>query len=163
MKRLAISMGLAVGVVSMFSVVEAQRVPVLRNVKAVQVNPTVVGNADKVKADFAPVLMQDALRNALQNANFETPEAAPIRAHIVLDEFTSGSVAKRFIVGLGAGRSTVDGRLVFQGEDGKELANTRIRVRGNLAWSSYQGGNRQRSQAVNSFDERLTEEIARLK
>ena len=163
MKPFATSLTLALGVVSTLSVVEAQRVPVLRDVKTVQVNPTVVGNPDKVKADFAPVLMQDALRSALRNANFETPESAPIRAHIVLDEFSSGSAAKRFMVGMGAGRSTVDGRLVFQGEDGRELANTRIRVRGNLAWSSYQGGNRQRSQAVNSFDERLMEEIARLK
>jgi hypothetical protein len=94
---------------------------------------------DKVKADFAPVLMQDALGNALRDSNFETPESAPIRAHIVLDEFTSGSAAKRFVVGMGAGRSTVDGRLVIQGEDGKELANTRIRVWGKLAWSAYQG------------------------
>jgi hypothetical protein len=127
------------------------------------VNATVVANPEKVKADFAPVLLQDALRNALRNANFETPDTASIRAHIVLDEFSSGSTAKRFVVGFGAGRSTVDGRLVFQGEDGKELSNTRIRVRGNLAWSAYQGGDRQRSQAVNAFDERLMEAIARLK
>jgi hypothetical protein len=156
-------LGLALAVVTMSFPGEAQRAAVLRDVKAVQVNPTVVANPAKVKADFAPVLLQDALRNALRNANFETPDSAPVRAHIVLDEFSSGSTAKRFVVGFGAGRSTVDGRLVFQGEDGKELANTRIRVRGNLAWSAYQGGNRQRSQAVNSFDERLMEEIARLK
>jgi hypothetical protein len=163
MKRLILSLALVVGIVSMFSVIEAQRAPVLRGVKAVQVDPTVVSNPDKVKADFAAVLMQDALRNAFRDSNIETPGSAPIRAHIVLDEFTSGSAAKRFVVGMGAGRSTVDGRLVIQGDDGKELANARIRVRGNLAWSSYQGANRQRSQAVNSFDERLIEEIARLK
>ena len=144
-------------------IAEAQRAPILRGVKAVQVDPTVVANPEKVKADFAPVLLQDALRNALRRANLDTPESAQIRAHLVLDEFTSGSTAKRVLVGLGAGRSTVDGRLVFQGDDGKELANVRIRVRGNLAWSSYQGAERQRSQAVNSFDERLMEEIARLK
>ena len=69
----------------------------------------------------------------------DTPNVAPIRAHLVLDEFTSGNTAKRFVVGFGAGRSTVDARLVFQGEDGKELASTRIRVRGNLAWGAYQG------------------------
>ena len=52
---------------------------------------------------------------------------------------------------------------MVQGENGKELSNTRIRVRGNLAWSSYQGAERQRSQAVNAFDERLMEAIAKLK
>jgi hypothetical protein len=142
---------------------QAQRSPILRDVKAVQVNPTVVANPDKVKADFAPVLLRDALRSALQKAEIDTPGVAPIRAHLVLDEFTSGNTAKRFVVGFGTGRSTVDARLVFQSEDGKELANSRIRVRGNLAWGAYQGAERQRSQAVNSFDERLMEEIARLR
>jgi hypothetical protein len=107
--------------------------------------------------------LQDSLRNALRTTNFETPEVAPVRAHIVLDEFASGSAAKRFMVGFGAGRSTVDGRLVFQDESGRELANVKIRVRGNLAWSGYQGANRQRAQATNAFDQRLMEEIARLK
>ena len=108
-----------------FDIAEAQRAPILRGVNAVQVNPTVVANPEKVQADFAPVSLQDALRSALRNANFDTPESAQIRAHLVLDEFTSGSTAKRVLVGLGAGRSTVDGRLVFQGEDGKELSNVR--------------------------------------
>ena len=141
----------------------AQRGAILRDVRAIQVDPTVIANPAKVKEDFAANLMQDSLRNALRNANFETPESATVRAHIVLDEFSSGSAAKRFLVGMGAGRSTVDGRLVFQGVDGKELANIKIRVRGNLMWSSYQGGNTQRAQAANSFDRRLLEEIARLK
>ena len=154
--------GLVLAFASASATAEAQRSPILRDVKAVQVNPTVVANPDKVKADYAPVLLQDALRNALRTANIETPNVAPIRAHLVLDEFTSGNTAKRFVVGFGAGRSTVDARLVFQDEDGKELASTRIRVRGNLAWGAYQGADRQRSQAVNSFDERLAEEIARL-
>ncbi len=154
--------GLVLALASASATAEAQRSPILRDVKAVQVNPTVVGNPDKVKADAAPVLLQDALRNAFRNAKIDTPNVAPIRAHLVLDEFTSGNTAKRFVVGFGAGRSTVDARLVFQGEDGKELASTRIRVRGNLAWGAYQGADRQRSQAVNSFDERLAEEIARL-
>jgi hypothetical protein len=107
--------------------------------------------------------VQDSLRNALRNANFETPESGTLRAHIVLDEFSSGSKTKRLLVGMGAGRSTVDGRLVIQDALGKELANIKIRVRGNLAWNAYQGANTQRSQATNSFDRRLMEEIARLK
>jgi hypothetical protein len=141
----------------------AQRAAVLRDVKAIQVDPTVVADPDRVEEDFAANLMQDSLRNALRNANFETPESATVKAHIVLDEFSSGSKTKRILVGLGAGRSTVDGRLVFQDAGGRELANVRIRVRGNLAWSSYQGSDRQRAQATNSFDRKLMEEIARLK
>lgn len=141
----------------------AQRSMVLRDVGAVQVDPTVIANADKVKEEFAAVLMQDSLRNAFRSSNFDTPASAPIRAHIVLHEFSSGSQTKRLLVGMGAGRSTVDGSLVIQDAEGKELANVKIRVRGNLAWSSYQGGNTQRAQATNSFDRRLIEEIARLK
>ena len=141
----------------------AQRSMVLRDVSAVQVDPTVIANADKVKEEFAAVLMQDSLRNALRTSNFETPASAPVRAHIVLHEFSSGSTTKRLLVGMGAGRSTVDGSLVIQDAEGKELAHVKIRVRGNLAWSSYQGGNTQRAQATNSFDRRLMEEIARLK
>jgi hypothetical protein len=141
----------------------AQRAAVLRDVKAIQVDPTVIADPDKVTEEFAANLMQDSLRSALRNANFETPESATLKAHIVLDEFSSGSKTKRLLVGMGAGRSTVDGRLVVQDASGRELASVPIRVRGNLAWSSYQGSNTQRSQATNAFDRRLMEEIARLK
>ena len=67
------------------------------------------------------------------------------------------------MVGLGAGRSTIDCRLVLQDAEGKEIASTRIRVRGNLMFSPYQGNNTQRRQAVNSFDQRLLEEIEKMK
>ncbi len=140
----------------------AQRARVLRDVTTIQVMPTVVANPEKVKEDFAPSLVEDSLRNALKSANFQVADA-PVRAHIVLDEFSSGSTAKRVLVGFGAGRSTVDGRLIFQDAEGKELASVNIRVRGNLLWGGYQGGNTQRRQATNAFDQRLMEEIARLK
>jgi hypothetical protein len=52
---------------------------------------------------------------------------------------------------------------VLQDAEGKELFNKRIRVRGNLIFSPYQGGNTQRRQAVNSFEQRLIEEIEGLK
>jgi hypothetical protein len=81
----------------------------------------------------------------------------------VLDEFSSGSTAKRITVGFGAGRSTVAGRLVFENAAGKELASIPIKVHGQLMWNAYQGSNTQRSQATNSFDQRLFEEISRLK
>jgi hypothetical protein len=135
----------------------------LRDVKTVQIDPTVVPNPEKVKDASAPNLLEDSLRNAFRSANIEIAESAPIRAHLVLDEFTSGSTAKRFMVGFGAGRSTVDCHLVLQDADGKELRNVSIRVRGNLAFSPYQGNNTQRRQAVNSFDQRLLEEIEKMK
>jgi hypothetical protein len=140
-----------------------QRVALLRDVRAVQVTPTIVTNPQKVKEDFAPNLVQDALRNALRSSNFEITEDAPIKAHIVLDEFSSGSTAKRVLVGLGAGRSSVAGRLVLQDGDSKELANIPFKVRGNLLFSGYQGGSTQRRQATAAFDQKLIEEIARLK
>ncbi len=135
----------------------------LAGVKAVQVDATVVPNPEKVKEEHAPNQVADSLRNALRDANFEVAETAPIRAHIVLDEFTSGSMAKRFMVGFGAGRSTVECRLIIQDAEGKELASKKIRVRGNLAFSPYQGNNTQRRQAVTSFEQRLLEEIEKLK
>ena len=137
--------------------------PPLRDVKAVQLDRTVVAHPDKVKDESAPNLVEDSLRNAFRSANFEVADGAPIRAHIVLNEFTSGSAAKRFMVGFGAGRSTIDCALVISDATGKELKNIPIRVRGNLAWSPYQGNNLQRHQAVNSFDQRVLEEIEKMK
>lgn len=142
---------------------KSSTLPPLRDVKAVQLEPTIVTHPDKVKDESAPNLIQDSLRNALRSANFDVVESAPIRAHIVLNEFTSGSAAKRFMVGFGAGRSTIDCALVVSDATGKELKNVPIRVRGNLAWSPYQGNNLQRHQAVNSFDQRILEEIEKMK
>jgi hypothetical protein len=155
----------AILLVSVIAITNAQqRQAILRGVKTIQIEPTIVSQPQKVKEDYAPTIVQDALRNALRDANFEVvEEPAPIRAHMVLDEFSSGSAAKRLVVGFGAGRSTVSARLVFQDADGKELVNVPIKVRGNLLFSSYQGGNNQRRQATAAFDQRLTEEIARLR
>ena len=139
-----------------------QRVAILRDVKTIQVKPTVVANPDKVKEDFAPALVADMLRNVLRDSNFEVADG-PVSAHLVLEEFSSGSTAKRVLVGFGSGRSTVAGRLVIQDSENKELASVRIRVRGNLMFSGYQGDNTQRRQASNAFEQKLMEEIARLK
>jgi len=140
----------------------AQNTPPLRGVKTIQVDPTVVSDPQKVKEETAPNLVQDGLKNALQAASIELGDGAPIRAHIVLDEFTSGSTAKRVMVGMGSGRSTVTCHLIFQDAAGKELANVRIHVRGNLAFSPYEGNDTQKRQAVSSFDKRLIEEIEKL-
>ena len=136
---------------------------VLHDIKAVQVEETVIPNPDKVKETSASNLVRDSLKNALRLADFQVAENAPVRAHLILEEFTSGSTAKRFIVGFGAGRSTVTCRLVLQDQSGKELANVRIHVRGNLAFIPYQGNNTQRRQAVSSLDQRLLEELEKMK
>jgi hypothetical protein len=146
----------------LFGIAQAQTPKPLAGVKTVQVDATVVPNAERVKEEQAPNQVADSLRNALKDANFEIGEA-PVRAHIVLDEFTSGSTAKRFMVGFGAGRSAVDCLLVIQDSTGKELVSRRIRVRGNLMFSPYQGNNTQRRQAVTSFEQKLIEEIEKLK
>ncbi|MBZ5654141.1 MAG: DUF4410 domain-containing protein [Acidobacteriia bacterium] len=153
----------ACGLILIFSSALAQNTPPLRGVKTVQVDPTVVSDPKKVKEEAAPNLVQDSLKNAFRSANIELGDSAPIRAHIVLDEFSSGSMAKRFWVGMGAGRSTVTCQLIVQDAAGKELAKTKIHVRGNLVWSPYQGNNTQRRQAVSSFEQRLLEEIEKMK
>lgn len=135
---------------------------ILENVKTIQVDPTVISNPEKVKDASAADHVQESLRGAVRRADFEIGES-PVRAHIVLDELTSGNFAERFVIGFGAGRSTVAGRMVFVDGTGKEIANVPIRVRGSLAWGAYQGGKTQRREASNSFEQRLFEEIKKLK
>lgn len=133
----------------------------LHDVKIVQLESTVVSNPSKVKEDYAPDMLRDNLRAALQSAGFEIGDSS-VKIHLILDEFTSGSAAERFLVGFGAGRSTVDARLVVADGD-KEATTARIKVRGNFALSPYEGGNKQRGEAVNSFQQRVLEEIYKLK
>ena len=135
----------------------------LKGVKAVQVDSTIVSDAEKVKEPSAPTLVQDSLKNALRAASIDVAESAPIRAHIVLDEFTSGSTAKRMLVGFGSGRSSLSCRLVLQDASGKEVSSTTIHVRGKLAFSAYEGNNTQRKQAITSYEQKLLEEIERMK
>lgn len=75
----------------------------LQGVKTIQVEPTVVPKPEAVKETSAPNMVQDSLKNAIRAANIELADSAPVRAHIVLDEFTSGSTAKRVLIGMGAG------------------------------------------------------------
>jgi hypothetical protein len=146
----------------MASAAESKTPTLLATVATVQVDAAVVSNPEKVKEEHAANLVTDGLRNALRAANLEVGES-PMHAHIELDEFTSGSTATRFLVGFGAGRSTVDCKLVITDAEGKQLYSKKIRVRGNLALSPYQGNNTQRRQAVSSFEQRLMEEIELLK
>ena len=145
------------------NVVSENALAPLRGITAVQIDPTAVPNPDKVKDPSASNLMQDSLRNAFRSANFETVASAPVRAHIVLDEFTSGNTAKRVLIGLGAGRSSITCHLVLEDSQGKELMSRKIHVRGDLAFSPYEGNNTQRRKAVSSLDQRLLEEIEKAK
>lgn len=133
----------------------------LARAKTVQVDPTVVPEAGKVKEEHAANQVADSLRNVLKDASFEIAEAPFLPTLCWMSSHRA--VRKRFIFGFGAGRSTVDCRLVIQDSEGKELVSRRIRVRGNLVFSPYQGNNTQRRQAVSSFEPRLPDEIEKLK
>ena len=135
----------------------------LTGVKTVQVDATEVSNPQKVKENWAANWVHDQLLAALQQTGFQVGDA-PIHAKIILDEFTSGSFAKRFMIGLGAGRSSITGSLIVEDKaSGKQLSAVRIHVRGGMIWSPYEGGNTQRRQAENSFEQKLVEEIERMK
>jgi len=134
----------------------------LTGVKTVQVEPTVVPDADKVKETWAANWAHDKLVAALQQTGFQVGDA-PIHAKVVLDEFTSGNLAKRFMIGFGSGRSSITANIIFEDGSGKQLSATRIHVRGALIFSSYEDANTQTKQAENSFEQKLVEEIQKLK
>jgi hypothetical protein len=135
----------------------------LTGVKAVQVDPTQVPDPGKVKETWAANWIHDQLAAALQQTGFQAGDA-PIHAWVVLDEFTSGSTAKRVLVGMGAGRSSITATIVFQDTaSSKQIASTKIHVRGSLIFSPYEGGNTQTRQAENSFEQKAVEEIEKLK
>jgi hypothetical protein len=48
-----------------------------------------VSNPSEVKEDYAADMLRDNLRAALKSAGFEIGDS-PVKAHLVLDEFTSG-------------------------------------------------------------------------
>jgi hypothetical protein len=136
---------------------------VLENVRKIQVDPTVIAQPEKVKDAVAANLVRYDLRAAFRDALFEEGDS-PIRAHIVLNEFSSEGTAKR-LMDFGTGRNprTVDGSLVIQDASGKELANVKIHVHGSVASSPADGNNTQGRQPTSDFERRLLEEIERLK
>jgi hypothetical protein len=136
---------------------------VLEKVTKIQVDPTVVEQPEKVKDAIAANLIRYNLRAAVKDAHLEEGES-PIRAHFVLDEFTSESNTKR-LMGLTGDRdaSTVDGRLVIQDATGKELASIKIHLRGSVTFSQVGGDNTKGRQATSDFEQRLLKEIEGLK
>jgi hypothetical protein len=135
---------------------------VLEKVKKIQVDPTIVEQSDKVDYATAANLVRYDLRAAVRDAHLEEGDS-PVRAHFVLGEFSSESRARR-VIGFGTGRSicTVDGRLVIEDASRKELANIKIHVHGSVAYSPGEG-NDARSQPISDFEQRLHQEIERLK
>lgn len=135
----------------------------LHEVKSIHVQPTVIANPDKVKDPEAASLVENSLKDALTHADINAADDAPVTAHVVLDEFSSGSVAKRMTVGFGSGRSSIFCHLVLQDASGKELANVPVHVRGNMRLNGYEGNGTQKRQALSSLDHALTEELEKLK
>jgi hypothetical protein len=136
---------------------------VLEKVKKIQIDPTVIEQSEKVKDPVAAELVRYDLRAAVRDARFEEGDA-PIRAHIVLDEFSPQVRAKR-LMDLGTGRTirTVDGSLVIQDATGKELANVKLHLQGSVAFGPDQGHSTQGRRPASDFEQRLLEEIERLK
>jgi hypothetical protein len=136
---------------------------VLEKVTKIRVDPTVVEQPDKVVGTVAPNLARYNLRAAVKDAHIEEGDS-PIRAHIVLDEYSTESPARK-LIGFGTGRSvcTVDGRLVIQDADGKELASVKIHLHGTVAFSAGEGSDNTARHPVSDFEQLLTKEIEGLK
>ena len=136
---------------------------VLKGATKIQVDPTVIEHPEKVKDAVYAQLVRYDLRAAVRDALFEEGES-PLRAHIVLDEFTPEGKAKRW-ANFGSGRniSTVEGRLVIQDASGKELASVKIHLHGSVASNPEDGNNTQGRQPTSDFERCLLEEIERLK
>jgi hypothetical protein len=135
---------------------------VLEKVTRIQVDQTVVEHPEKVDSSVAANLVRFNLRAAVKDAHFDEGESAT-RAHFVLEEFSSESAAKR-LMNLGSGRttSTVDGKLVIQDASGKELASVKIHVHGSVAFTAGDGRD-PRTRATSDLEQRLLQEIERLK
>jgi hypothetical protein len=131
----------------------------LINVKEVQIVPTVIHNPKLVKDPDAAGLVEKSLRRAVLADEFQVVDSAPVKVRISLDEFSGGSFATRFVVGFGAGRSTVDCQLQLLDQDDKEIATAHIRVRGDTMMGPYQGNTTQTKQAVSKFEQSLSDQI----
>ena len=130
----------------------------MRDIKVIRVDATIVALADHSQKvdETAPNLIQDNVRSAVRNAGFEVSDS-PVSVHFVLEDFSSGSIARRWVVGFGAGRSSITGHLILQGPDGKELANGRLHVNGAL--DPYQKDGTQRREAFSRLQQAVLEQL----
>jgi hypothetical protein len=130
----------------------------LRDVHVIKVDGTVVALPDHSAKidDVVPNLIQDNLRSAVRNAGFDIGDST-VSTHFVLEEFSSGNTAARFLIGLGAGRSSITGHLILQDANGKELANVRLHVNGSL--DAYQKSSTQRRDALSRLQQAILEQL----
>lgn len=136
---------------------------VLEKATTIQVDPTVVEHPENVDDNVAPNLVRYDLRAAVRDAHFEEGKSA-IRVHMVLDEFSSESRARK-VVAMGSGHSvcTVDGKLVFEDAGGKELASVKIHVHGSVVAVQGDAVTSQTRQAQSDLERRFLQEIETLK
>ena len=82
----------------------------------------------------------------------------------MLDEFSTQPTVKRvWNFGTGQTLRTVAGRLIIQDTGGKVLADISIHFRGSVALNPGSRTNAQGRRAASDFEQRLLEEIERLK
>jgi hypothetical protein len=136
---------------------------ILERAAKIQVDPTVVEHPEKVDDRMAANLVRYDLRAAVRDAHIEEGASA-VRAHFVLDAFSSESRVRRAI-DMGSGRSvcTVDGKLVFEDATGKELASVKIHVRGSVVAVQGEGNTLPGHEAASDLEQRLLKEIEGLK
>ena len=137
---------------------------VLEKTTKIQVDPTVVEHPENVDDSTAANLARYDLRAAVRDAHLEEGQPADIRAHVVLEGFSSESRARR-VIDMGSGRSicTVDARLVFEDASGKELANIKIHVRGSVVPVQGDAAAPQGRESTSDLERRLLREIEALK
>ena len=135
----------------------------LENISQIQVDPTVVEHPEKIMDPAAADLVRFNLRAAVKDAHLEEGNS-PIRAHIVLDRYSTENTARR-VMDLGSGRktATLDANLVIQDASGKELANVRMHVHGSVAFRPVEGGGAHGNTFTSDFEQRLLKEIEMLK
>jgi hypothetical protein len=135
----------------------------LAKVKKIRVDPTVVEQPEKVKDSVAPNLVRYNLRAAVRDAHLLEGDS-PIRAHVVLDNFSSEGPAKRvFDLDTGKNTCTVDGRLVIEDDAGKELASVPIHIHGSVDFGLPPASDSEGHQVTSDLERRLIDAIGSLK
>jgi hypothetical protein len=136
---------------------------VLTRVKEIRVDPTVVEQPDKVKESVAPNLVRYNLRAAVRDSHLLEGDS-PVRAHMVLDGFSSEGPAKHVLdLDTGKNTCTVDGKLVIEDDTGKELASVPIHVHGSVDFGLPPAGDSESHQVTSDLEKRLLAAIGSLK
>jgi hypothetical protein len=136
---------------------------VLEKVAKIRIDLTVVAHPERVDDKMAASLVRYDLRGAVRDAHLDEGDSA-VRAHFVLDEFSSESRIKR-LMEMDSGRNvcTVDGKLVFEDSSGKELASVRIHVHGSIVAAQGDATNHRGREPVSDLEQRFLNEIEALK